>query len=108
MYLPPGPSELPKFGLRTWTAFVSFIGLCLVWASVVLSRFIPKLENTSASETADLRDRLKLQLALAVAGLVAGLASHLMAWRRDRRASILLCSAAAALLAGAGLVMASL
>lgn len=106
MYVPPGPGELPKFGLRAWTALVAFIGVFLVKFSVELFQFLPKLENTSTSTIEHLQDRAQVQRDLAIAGVVIGLAANLMAWRKARRAPAVLCGVSVALLSAAVLVFA--
>jgi hypothetical protein len=107
MYLPPGRhDELPKLGLRAWTALVGLIGAGLVLASLGILWALPKYENTSASRIADLQDRAQLQLTLAIGGLAAGLASHGIAWLGGRRTSVFLCGIAVLLLGLAILVMA--
>jgi hypothetical protein len=101
MYVPPSLDDVPRFGLRLWTAAVALAGVCVVWFNVLLLRFLPKLENTSDSRIAYLEDIAQVQLVFAGAGLVAGLAAHAVAWRRRRRASFVLCGVAGVLFGAA-------
>ena len=106
MYVPPGIDDVPRAGLRTWTALVALLGVGLVWVTTTLLRFLPKLENTPDSRIEHLQDLAQLERALAIAGLVAGLAAHAMAWRKQRRASLVLCGVAGSLFGAAVLLMA--
>jgi hypothetical protein len=106
MYVPPGPHEPPRFGLRTWTAILAVLGAGFVWFNVALLGALPKLENISASRSAYLEDVVEVQLALAIAGLVASLAAHATAWRGQRRASLGLCGVAVCLFSAGILLLA--
>jgi hypothetical protein len=101
MYVPPRFDDLPRVGLRLWTAAVALAGVCVVWFNVLLLRFLPKLENTPESRIAFLEDVARIQLVFAIAGLMAGLAAHAAAWRRQRRASFVLCGVAGVLFGAA-------
>jgi hypothetical protein len=101
MYVPAGPGELPRIGLRVWTAVVVLLAAVLVKLSVEIVQVIPKLENTTAARIEYFGDRAQLLRGVAVAALGAALASHLMAWRNDSRTSLVLFILALSLLGGA-------
>jgi hypothetical protein len=101
MYVPAGPGELPRIGLRVWTAVVVLLAAVLVKVSVEIDQAIPKLENTTAARIEYFGDRARLVRGVAVAALGTALASHLMAWRNDGRPSLVLFILALSLLGGA-------